>query len=335
MTKKKTPEENGKGNTRRPQGRTPGSARDKREKKRSAILSETGMVAKTGKPKKRLNRPDSVTPEPVTMDTETTANHVERGLQLGLSPKEIAFVNTYLGNLNGTRSYMAAFGCSYATANANAPLVLNRPHVRTYMAERMTAALARAEVAQDRLVENLTYIAFGDVNELIEHRREACRFCHGEGFRYQRTPAQRERDYAEYLIEAAESKKKGVEPAPFDELGGVGFDPRKPPNPDCPECFGEGKEKVHIHDTRNLAPAAAALYEGVEVTKDGIKVKIASKDGARDKLAKIAKLYDDQKTEVNLVLGSDELEKLYRARMDAAQKRAAEMRKERGTTQED
>jgi hypothetical protein len=40
--------------------------------------------------------------------------------------------------------------------------------------------------------------------------------------------------------------------------GGPGWDPRRAPHPDCPECFGEGVERVHVNDTRQLSRARRA-----------------------------------------------------------------------------
>lgn len=67
-------------------------------------------------------------------------------------------------------------------------------------------------------------------------------------------------------------KEKECKPQAFPEKGGPGYDPSRPPNPECPECWGDGKGRVVIHDTRNLEDGEAAFYAGVKVTKDGVHV---------------------------------------------------------------
>ena len=47
-----------------------------------------------------------------------------------------------------------------------------------------------------------------------------------------------------------------------------------------------------LKDTRNLSPAAVALYAGVKQTKEGIEIKMHSKMDALEKLAKHVGLYE-------------------------------------------
>lgn len=311
--------------------RTPGSHRDIKEKKKLVKLSETGKN-KHGKPKK-TNVPDSATVAPVPPDKDPMPEHIARGQELGLNLKQIEFVEVYMTCYNGTRSYMAVYGGNYNVAGVMAHRMFQLPHVKTYLGERMKQAFARTESAQDDIIQAYTFLAYADVNELVEHRREACRYCYGTDHRYQSTPEEMRRARDEHAAKIAELKDKsgGVAFAPaFDEQGGVGFDPRREPHPDCPECYGEGRAKVHFHDTRNLSPAALALYEGAEITKDGIKIKTSSRDGAREKLAKILKVYEDASSQVNITFTAEEMEERFGRSMRIARERAAAMRAERG-----
>lgn len=293
-------------------GRTPGSQRDIKEKKKLVKLSETGKN-RHGKPK-IVNVPDSATEAPLAPDKEPMPEHIARGLELGLNLKQIEFVEVYMTCYNGTRTYLAVYGGNYNVAGVMAHRMFKLANIQTYLAERMKQAFARTESAQDQIIQAYSLLAYGDVNELVEHRREACRYCYGADHRYQSTPEEmrRARDEHSAKIEQMKTAAGGVAFAPvFDEQGGVGFDPRKEPHPDCPECHGEGRAKVHFHDTRNLSPAALALYEGAEITKDGIKIKTSSRDGAREKLAKILKIYEDA-AQVNLTVASTEkLDEIY------------------------
>ncbi len=55
---------------------------------------------------------------------------------------------------------------------------------------------------------------------------------------------------------------------------------RDDPNPKCRKCGGKGRGSVVITDTRKLSPAAAKLYAGVQVGKDGMKVLLRDRDAA-------------------------------------------------------
>lgn len=72
-------------------------------------------------------------------------------------------------------------------------------------------------------------------------------------------------------------------------------------DPDCPECKGRGRGHVVLADTRHLSPEAAALYSGVQLGKDGIKVNMADREAA---LANIAKHLGMFPTKVELT-GAD------------------------------
>ena len=82
-------------------------------------------------------------------------------------------------------------------------------------------------------------------------------------------------------------------PAP-DATGGLDFRPNREPNAVCPECLGEGVEKVHFHDTRRLSPAGKLLYRGVSLGKDGLKVSIADQDKALENVARHLGMFKDR-----------------------------------------
>lgn len=285
---------------------------------------------KGGQPKKHAY-PDTMTEAPVLPDKDPQPTYIEKGLELGLNLREIEFVEVYLTCYNGVRCYQQVYGQqNYNVAAVEAHKLMRRPKVREYLGMRMKSAFERTEEAQDAIIQAYTHLAYGDVNELIEYRREACRFCHGDGHLYQSTPEEMRAARDSHGAATIMAKKDGITLGEFDEKGGVGFDPRREPHPECPECFGEGRGRIHFHDTRNLSPAALALYEGAEVTKDGLKIKTASRDGAREKLAKILKVFEDTKTEVTISLNATDLEVAYGERMRKARERANAMRQERG-----
>lgn len=268
------------------------------------------------------SHPDIKGDAPVAPDKDPRPEYVVRGLELGLNLKEIEFVETYLTCYNAVRTYMAVYATdNYNMAGVESHKILRRPKVRTYLGERMKAAFSRTEAAQDQIIQTYTMIAYGDVNELVEHRREACRYCHGIDHAYQYTPAELANAMALHERQQDDAARKhgpGYVRTEFEAKGGVGFNPHRDPHPECPECFGVGISSVHMHDTRNLSAAALALYEGVEVTKDGIKIKTASRDAAREKLAKILNVYRET-TDVNLTVATtEELDAIYAKAMAEA-----------------
>lgn len=198
-----------------------------------------------------------------------------------LTPKQRLFVAEYLKDLNATQAALRA-GYSPRTAFRIGAENLQKPATRLAIDSAIALRVERVEVTTDDVLRELWRIAKADPGEIIEHRRVCCRFCWGLGFKYQRTANERQRDHREHerreLAKLVGENSEAVEE--FDEQGGVGFDARKEPNLDCPECFGEGISEVFVKDTRLLSPAARALYAGVKTTKDGIEIKLHPKDKA-------------------------------------------------------
>lgn len=58
------------------------------------------------------------------------------------------------------------------------------------------------------------------------------------------------------------------------------------PNPACKDCHGEGVGRLVVSDTRTLSESARALFAGLQVSKEGIRVNVHSKEAA---LANIAR----------------------------------------------
>lgn len=259
--------------------------------------------------------------KPVSPDKSPPTERVIAEALQELNPQEIEFCEVYLTCYNGTKAYQQVYGVeNSATAATCAWRLLNNVEIRAYLAKRMKAMFERTEEAAGRLIQQLQYAAYGDINELIEYRREACRYCHGKDHQYQSTPA-------EYRRAEKQAEADGEE---FDPLGGIGFDPRQEPHPDCPECHGDGEGRVFFKDTRKLGPAGQALYAGAKVGKDGIEIKTASQERARELLARILKLFEE-KTEVTVNLDTATLEEKFAAKMRAAHERQAQVMAERFT----
>ena len=134
---------------------------------------------------------------------------------------------------------------------------------------------------------------------------------------------------AKYEEALAAAKEKDEDLEPFDELGGVGFNPNLDPHPECPECFGEGRGRVMFKDSRKLSPAGLALYTGAKIGKEGIEIKTRSQERASEMLARILKLYED-KSEININFSVEELNETFASRMAAAHANARKVQEERG-----
>lgn len=303
---------------------------------------KAGEVAKVVAPKKgsRANKVAAIADKPLPKQRPSTkAKAVAPKIQPAseqviaealeeFTPKELEFFEAYLSCMNGTRAWHATYGAGNDNSAASqASDKLRQPKVRAYIAKRMKAAFERTEEAADKLIQTYQHAAYGDINELVEYRRDSCRYCHGKEHRYQYTPAELERSKAEFEAD-------GKDPDEFDEKGGVGFNPKKEPHPDCPECHGEGKGRILFKDTRNLSPAGLALYAGAKIGKEGIEIKTVSQERAREMLARIQKLFED-KTEVTVNLDTDTLEEKFAAKMRAAHERMAAVLAERGITPDD
>jgi hypothetical protein len=171
-------------------------------------------------------------------------------------------------------------GYTTGVAKDQAYKMLRKPEIMDAIAAAMKERSDRTQVTQDDVLRGLKAIAQADVRELIEFRRTCCRYCWGKGFRYQRTAGEIEREREEFQA-LPDKLKKGKA---FDLKGGDGYNAKRDPNPQCPECFGDGVGDAFVHDTRRISPDAARLYAGVKVTREGLEVKTHS---AIDALVKI------------------------------------------------
>lgn len=193
-----------------------------------------------------------------------------------LTPREKLFVKEYMVDLSLTHAAKRA-GFAEKSARGTGHELMQRPHVAAAIEAAMAERSKRTEIQADDVLRRLWAVASADARELVEFRRGCCRYCWGTGNRYQRTAGEMERAREEHRQAVADAKaKRRPSPGRFDEKGGVGFNAKAAPNPECPECFGDGVGEVHVHDTRQLGEGAARLYAGVKQTREGLEVKTHS-----------------------------------------------------------
>ena len=246
-------------------------------KKAAGVPARKKAVAAPVKPKKA---PRPVKPAPIESP------------QLGLTPLQQRFVDEYLVDLNGTQAAIRA-GYSPDTARQMASENLSKPYIQIAIVDARKRQQARTHIEADRVVLEAWNIVFADPRELVQVKVGCCRHCWGEGFKFQRTIGEFNHDREHFAL-------KGGNMAEFDEKGGIGFDPLKPPHPECPDCGGDGNPRTVLADTRHLSPAALALYAGAKMTKYGIEIAMHDKAAFAEKLFKHLGLYEkdnQQKTD--------------------------------------
>lgn len=210
-----------------------------------------------------------------------------------LTGKQAAFVAEYLIDMSATQAAIRA-GYSTRTAAAIGAENLTKPQIASAIQAAQAKRAERLEITADALVRQNWELANADPNELIQFRRVCCRHCYGINFEYQFTHAEMTRAFRSWEAKQTKNSKEV-----FDRQGGEGFDRRKPPRDDCPECNGMGDGEVFLHDTRNLSPAARLLYAGVKQTKDGIEIKMHSQQDARSEVAKLLGFYKEKESSVD------------------------------------
>lgn len=212
-----------------------------------------------------------------------------------LTPKQMAFIEELLADeqMNATAAYLRVFKCSQKAAEASASRLLSQDKIKKGLMEARERLQQRTGITADKVLHQWWQIATADPNEIMQLRRESCRHCHGNDFAFQwRNEDEFQRALAKAITEAEAEERKPTN-LPTDE-GGYGYDPGEPPNPDCPECDGNGRSRVHINDTRHLTGAARRLYAGIKQTQHGIEVKTRDQDAALQSIARHLGMFNDK-----------------------------------------
>lgn len=214
---------------------------------------------------------------------------------MALTAKQVRFCEEYLIDFNATQAALRA-GYSPKTAAKIGWENLQKPEIATHIEAAKAKLTEEAQITAKEVLQMMTDRARADVRELIELYRDCCRFCYGENHRYQETPAEhRARADLHAALQKATPLSEWKNLAQFDEFGGVGFDPRKEPHDDCPECHGRGVETVIPKDTRTMSRRAVAIYEGAKITANGLEIKSADRTAAVRDLGKYFVMWGDEK----------------------------------------
>ena len=88
-----------------------------------------------------------------------------------LTEKQATFVQEYLIDLNATQAAIRA-GFSPSSAARYAIELLNKTHVAEAVRKSMQERNQRVEISQDRILEELARIAFGDLRDAVTWGKE-------------------------------------------------------------------------------------------------------------------------------------------------------------------
>lgn len=252
-----------------------------------------------------------------------------------LTPRQAVFVREYLKSLNASEAARKA-GYSPKTASWQGPQLLQKTNVAAAIEERQRARLERLELDADGLTRLWSTVATADAREIVQHRRDACRHCWGEGFSYQCTPAEHQKSRIAFEERRAEILAKGgADIGEFPCQDGDWYDARRRPNPDCPECFGNGLASVFIADTRDLSEAGKALFAGIKETREGVEVKLHDQQAATEKLGRALGVFRDSAATATPGAIESELAMMYVAAMQRSHEMQNKVLRERGLPEED
>lgn len=228
-----------------------------------------------------------------------------------LTAKRKAFAREFAAHGNAVTAAHAV-GLAPGTGHALA----TNPDMQREIERHRSRMQAKADITAERVLQSLYDVAFGDVNDLVEHRRVACRCCWSANHQFQRTTGEYRRHLNAWERAFEKAMKDDADELPvFDPEGGEGYDGTAAPCETCPECHGEGVSDVHVKDTRDLPPSVRALYDGIKVnTSGGIEIKVRSRDKAVELLGKHLGMFVD-KVEHNVA--PDLVERLQRGRANA------------------
>ena len=211
---------------------------------------------------------------------------------MALTDKQARFVQEYLVDANATQAALRA-GYSPGTANQQGARLLVNVGVAQAIAEAQKARSERTGITADDVLRFWHSVGTADPNEVVQYRRGCCRYCYGEGHLYQFTAAELARAQA-MATEGKPYKGERDHVVSLDEHGGLGFDAKRDPSPDCPECFGEGVGRMHALDSRKLTGSARVLYRGAKYTKDGLEIQMEDRAKAWENVAKHLGMFTDK-----------------------------------------
>lgn len=198
-----------------------------------------------------------------------------------LTAQQKILVTTYLETGDKTKARKAA-GLQYSGMDP-----FRAVNVRRALNHAMRPAFDKAGITFEKHFEYVCSIAYGDPKEISETVKVNCRHCHGVNHEYQWTEQEYKkelnkqikdfkfaRDIKDARITQDRLEDEGFIPPALD--GGFGFNPWAEPHESCPECGGQGEDKIYVHPDAASHP----LFAGASYDKQGnIVIKYRDQDG--------------------------------------------------------
>lgn len=228
--------------------------------------------------------------------------------ETGLSRIEQEFCFRWTSHYDAARAAIEA-GYRPFKAHLIARRLLTEPRIKRQVAVIESDRLRRLRFDGDEYLAREIQLATASATELVELWIPPCRYCWGRNYEYQRTHAEFQEAWDDWMRLPDQRSRRGGNIAidlgygqvlvydeaggkiPFDQKGGDGYDVSQPPNPACPNCHGRGLENVSgslpyikLKDTRELSDVGKMLYAGVKKGARGIEQLTHNQDAARTRL---------------------------------------------------
>lgn len=200
------------------------------------------------------------------------------------SPRELAFARYCVVSSSPTEAARKAGWGAAGAANA-ANFLMRRKDIRELIRQAEEEHLQQIDLTASKIVNYWHLISHA---ELPLPDVGCCRYCYGTDHAYQYTLNEyRDALRAHTLLQLKKQQKDRRE---FDDRGGLGYDSRRPPSPDCPECHGVGINLPLVIDRERLTPAQRMALDEVKVNKDG-SVSLRMRDRSRA-MENLQRLFD-------------------------------------------
>lgn len=262
---------------------------------------KTAAKAVSGEPASKAGSKATPTAEgkAASATRRSATPHPEPGTEVGgqLTAAQDEFARLVAQGQTRSAAFRRAFprACAWkqSTVHARASELAAHGLIAARIDELQRAAARANEAGVADVLRQYLQRLHADPRDVVEVRVSPCRYCWGKGHLWQHTDGELARARARHA-ERAQKAQDNDKPAPpaFDEEGGGGFDARRPPNDKCPSCAGAGHPRVVLHDSRGYGEGALALFEGVKETKEGLEVKLASRDDALEKVARFVGFFE-------------------------------------------
>jgi hypothetical protein len=211
----------------------------------------------------------------------------------GVSKQEENFLQHWVTHYSDPKKSAIAVGYPAVDARRIAFRLLSLPRLVNRLAEIERDMLASVRIDPHELFKEVVTqnLRLARAKVPMQVWNPCCRHCYGINHMYQRTYREFEEDYERSVTQPVKPKMGQSKPLPFDEKGGSGYDPSLPPDPDCPNCHGDGDAAhpvVRVKDTRLFTPEERELFAGAIAKRSGVEMVWKDQAQAREFLNDLA-----------------------------------------------